>query len=426
MKLNRIFLYALTAFMGFGFQACQQTEENIFDAPSAERLQGVLDNTKQTLMAAENGWVFDYYPDRNISYGSKVIFVKFDKMYVSALSESSSSTAEPEKTLYKLTNDNGPMLSFDDYNTILHADATPSSSKYEGRDGDFEFLIMDVKPELITLRGKRTGNTMYLRKLDGDGKKYLSDMRTMVKKFCFANYKGTADGKDITVDMDHSQRYIEFTWGETDDDYTYSYFAPTPTGIALLEPIKVNGVEITTVEFDSKTNTLSAKSADGKTVTATAVVNDDYALYSEYLGNYTLNFGTDKTVDITIAPTEDEDYFLIKGLLKDDLDLIAEYKRDKGWLLLTSQYLGSIGTSEYYVCATADGANFYTSDAVGMYLKKDVKNPGTFLFSDNGAVSGKKMIGFFTLEYADGWYYSPFKFANDDYTILNLTSIVKK
>lgn len=64
--------------------------------------------------------------------------------------------------LYRLTEDNGPVLSFDSYNDLMHFFATPDSDHPRAYDGDFEFQLFCMSPiDVRKLRGKRTGNDMY-------------------------------------------------------------------------------------------------------------------------------------------------------------------------------------------------------------------------------------------------------------------------
>lgn len=164
MRLNKLFIATLLAFSTLAFQSCLKDQEDFFDESSSERMQAVLENTKAVLTSSDNGWIFDYYPDRNLSYGGIIYALKFDDKKVSVRCELSPDMEET--SFYKLNTNNGPVLSFDSYNTLMHFFATPSSGEYEAKDGDFEFMIMDVTEDRITLRGNRTGNTMYLHRLN--------------------------------------------------------------------------------------------------------------------------------------------------------------------------------------------------------------------------------------------------------------------
>ena len=50
---------------------------------------------------------------------------------------------------YDIISDMGPVLTFNTYNAILHYFTEPKgSSDVDGMAGDYEFVFMDVKPEM--------------------------------------------------------------------------------------------------------------------------------------------------------------------------------------------------------------------------------------------------------------------------------------
>ena len=104
MKLYKTLLYVLMILPALLLQSCLKDQEDIFDTPSSIRMQELLDNAKKVLTSSEEGWAFDYYPDRNLAYGGYAYTVKFDNQKVTVGSELAPGTFE--SSLYKLTNDN--------------------------------------------------------------------------------------------------------------------------------------------------------------------------------------------------------------------------------------------------------------------------------------------------------------------------------
>lgn len=102
--------------------------------------------------------------------GGKVVIVKFDSLECTAMSEYTDTLAST--SFYKLTSDNGPVLTFDTYNEVLHMLATPSASSYEGKHADFEMTVMSATPEKVVLKGKKTNNYIYLYPLKGSATDY--------------------------------------------------------------------------------------------------------------------------------------------------------------------------------------------------------------------------------------------------------------
>ncbi|MBQ1706447.1 MAG: DUF4302 domain-containing protein, partial [Clostridia bacterium] len=157
-------------------------------------MQEVLDKTKAALTGNENGWALDYYPNRKLEYGGIAYAIQFKGTEATVYSQKSEKS---ETSLYKLTNDDGPILSFDSYNSLMHAYATPSSSEYEAKDGDFEFIIMDVQNDLITLKGKRSGVMMYMHRLSQPANEYIDAVKKIGEKMQSGKYAFVINGDSI-------------------------------------------------------------------------------------------------------------------------------------------------------------------------------------------------------------------------------------
>ena len=172
---NRIITGLLTvAVMSLTFQSCLKDQEDVFDDSAAARLTKTLQEAQKVLVGAEYGWRMYYYPDPDKSYGGYVYTLKFTNDKVTVYSEIFDGAAE---SLYKMTRDDGPVLSFDTFNQNMHYFATPSGSmrnlygesgRYQAYKGDFEFVIYKATAQEVILKGKRTRNVikMYPRSAD--------------------------------------------------------------------------------------------------------------------------------------------------------------------------------------------------------------------------------------------------------------------
>lgn len=223
----------------FFFLACTSDQEDIFSTSSSLRMQDVLDKTKAALTGNENGWALDYYPDRNLTYGGIAYAIQFKGTEATVYSQESDKS---ETSLYKLTNDDGPVLSFDTYNSLMHAYATPSSSEYEAKDGDFEFIIMDVQNDLITLKGKRSGNLMYMHRLNQSAKEYITDVQKMEKRMLFSKYALVVDGDSINIKR--NKNVFTFTDPNTGES-TKIPFITTTTGFEFKDTVNIMGKSVT-------------------------------------------------------------------------------------------------------------------------------------------------------------------------------------
>ena len=170
MKKRSALFLALA--LALSLTACLKDQADVFEEPSSTRLENYLESVRTTLSDSQYGWVMSYYP--GASYATCYIGLEFGPQQVKAFAQKEPSTGVTSS--YKFTKDDGAVLSFDTYNSVLHYYATSDSQHYQARGGDFEFDIMDVTPDRIKLRGKRSRNYCYLDKLNEPIKGYLERM----------------------------------------------------------------------------------------------------------------------------------------------------------------------------------------------------------------------------------------------------------
>lgn len=239
------------------FTSCLKDQEDFFDEPATKRLTAFLDNTKKTLTSAENGWVLNYYPDRDLSYGGFAYTIKFNDETVEARYELDD-PANSITSTYTLCNEDGPSILFDTYNEFLHYFTTPSGSSgaggYEAYDGDHMFLILDVAEDgkTITLKGSRSGNIMYMYKLEESAESYLNKVLETEEKFGFSKYL-LCVGQDTAVVKVSGGNIFTFI---TDEEEIYAPGIFTPAGLKFYEPVEVfgktiEGVQAVEVQDDS-------------------------------------------------------------------------------------------------------------------------------------------------------------------------------
>ena len=187
MKLKYLLLLSC---VGCGFVAtttsCTSEVDDYFPQSASQRLAATTDRARQILRSAEYGWEFEYYPGSDLAYGGMVYTVRFDSLTATvgcSLIPDSTATS-----LYRLTNDNGPVLTFDSYNSLLHYFATPSTEEYEAKGGDFEFVIDSLSEDFISLYGKKTRNTMYLRRLTASPDEYAEKTISIFDHFVDSIY----------------------------------------------------------------------------------------------------------------------------------------------------------------------------------------------------------------------------------------------
>ena len=231
--------------------SCLKDQDDIFDDSASVRVDKYLANAKRVLTSAEEGWILNYYPDREQSYGGYVFTLKFNDQTVEVGSELADDVTETIESSYTMDNEDGPVIAFDSYNAFMHYFATPTGSSgaggYEAYDGDFIFIIMGISEDenTITLKGNRSGNTMYMHRLTSDGTEYLKNV-LKVEDAMPNNFIGEYEGNPEAVKVTLNRGVATFT---TEDDTQQASYIFSPDGLDFYVPITVNGEEITGIQY---------------------------------------------------------------------------------------------------------------------------------------------------------------------------------
>ena len=287
MKLYSRFLTAsaLLAIAGIATTSCSNKEDDIFDDAAAVRMDAAKADTKALLISAPNGWELSYFADNEWEPGY-VILMKFhndesvemagsNAWVANAFMSQDRYAVQRETSLYKMISDDGPVLTFDTFNKMLHIFSEPynlPSATYNpenvpfpigpqekspvsgkdtdvnesgyGHNGDYEFVILSKTDNEIILRGKKTRINMRLRRLadDTDWDTYFATVNRLAEN-TFSNRFG-----DLKIVVGgHELHLSNLTSGvmsilADDDDPLMETvkipFVYTPDGIRLREPYK--------------------------------------------------------------------------------------------------------------------------------------------------------------------------------------------
>lgn len=353
----------------------------MFGESSSKRLQQALEEARTVLRSSENGWVMDYYVGDDSSYGGYAFTVKFDSLTVTASSELSKGAST---SYYKLTTDNGPVLTFDTYNDVFHALATPSAGNYEGNHADYEFQIVSATPELVVMRGRRTNNYVYLHPLTTTSEEYLAKVANTEKKFIVASLSTEIDGKNVSADFDINNRQVAF-YSTTDSTYSSNCaFTFTDTGVRFNAPVEAFGKTLSNLSFDPETMSFTSNDKGSEQLVIKGLLPADYVYYDQIPGDYVFKYQkrdedkyVDVDVDVTLTPTEDQSGFVMNGVI-DGHGITLNYDKAKGFLYMLPQPLGKVssGNVVWLFGAFFEGETGYMSET-GMQTKwnKDLQNP---------------------------------------------------
>lgn len=239
--------------------SCLRDDDDKFGLSASERMSSLLDETMQTLTGSEHGWEMDYYSNPSQSYGGYAYTMRFTPTDVHMLYELDTRGAE-QTTGYRLKSDMGPVLSFDQLLTLFHYHATPSWGNYRALEGDFEFVIDSVGTDLIKMHGKRTHNTIYLRRLERTASSYMSAAAAVGASLDLAaadlSIGGTAARVEFAVDASGARSRHLLIASATDSVYTA--YAVTDTGVRLYRPVTINGRQVWDLTYDRASLSLSA------------------------------------------------------------------------------------------------------------------------------------------------------------------------
>ena len=366
--------------------SCLKDDNEVFGDSSSKRLQQALDEARTVLRSSEKGWAMDYFIGDDSSNGGYAFTVKFDSLTVTASSEL---TKGSSTSYYKLTTDNGPVLTFDTYNDVFHALATPSQSNYEGNHADYEFQIVSATPELVVLRGRRTNNYVYLHPLTTTPEEYLAKVADTEKKFIVASLSTDVDGKNVSADFDINNRQASF-YSTTDSTFSKSCaFTFTDTGIRLSSAVDAYGKTLSDFSFEPETMTFTSNDKGSEQLAIKGYLPADYVYYDQIAGDYVFTFQmqeskeseklVDVNVDVTIEPNADGSGFIMKGL-GTDFDIVLGYDKSSGTLTLNTQIIGEVSGNYLWLNALdmKSGGSLYPGRPIcGMVTKwnKDLQNP---------------------------------------------------
>ncbi|MDR1092473.1 MAG: DUF4302 domain-containing protein [Prevotella sp.] len=251
--------------------ACVRDESDIFEKDAALRMDEVIKADIALLTGSTNGWLGYYYPEKEYDAGGYAMSWKFfsdGKVNMACDTEVNGVPAGEEVTSYwTIKPEQGPTLSFDLYNPILHYFCQPSNADLDGLGGDYEFIVLKATQDSIYLKGKKNGNLLLLYKAPSDdplgyvrqSNAFIEESGSLFKTFDLKLNGETA--ATATITLTSAIRTITVDYKEDDADVSKKLsFVYTPTGIKLHEPFTFKG--ITVEEFIWNENALKYTSSD--------------------------------------------------------------------------------------------------------------------------------------------------------------------
>ena len=255
--------------------SCFKDNEDIFDSPAAERIAQALREYQEVLVSSEYGWSMEYYPQGSQAYGGYMYTLQFTSSEVKVRMDLS--PGKEESSLWRLISDNGPVLTFDTYNSLLHYFSTPYSDLYQGLEGDYEFILMSKTDTQIILQGKKTGNKIVMNKLTVPAKEYMDKVEYTKKNAIAPIYKMNVNGEEVSIEKGANRT---FTLNYEDGGKVISTEVPyiyTDTGIRFYQPVTILGSSIESMQYSVEQDILSTDNGNAQISFELMKVNEFFA-----------------------------------------------------------------------------------------------------------------------------------------------------
>jgi hypothetical protein len=202
--MNKIFSISLFLGAALTLASCVNEEDNLFDQSAAERLNAASALYSSRLEAQPNGWAMQLYPTtkNQVPYGNGyLVLMDFDADHSVKVAMNNSLTSNQyseDRSAWEITTDNGPVLTFNSYNKVMHifsdpedvpstgTSDSPNDETGTGIGGDYEFVIVDAPEDAsyMMLKGKKRGTYNLLTPIEKgvDYSEYLADVKAFQSK----------------------------------------------------------------------------------------------------------------------------------------------------------------------------------------------------------------------------------------------------
>ena len=297
--------------MSASLASCNHEEADIFDQNAAHRTEEARKMYKEILLDKGGKWQMEYFTTEE-EHGYVYLFtfrndgtvtISGNNEYITKLTNIDSNVPSygSETSMWTILSDNGPVLSFNSYNTIFHLFATPEDIPGTERDeqgyghsGDYEFDLMKFSNDTLYLEGKKNGAEIIMTRIapEIDDETYLNEVVALADSFFNAKVPAvyvTLPGGYRDVVLDGATQLPKF-YPETGDyitEYVGRNAIITHDGFTLGKPLtlrdSIDGNDYTIQHFiRQKDGSLLCTDDNRITITADAlnkVVGDERLLW---------------------------------------------------------------------------------------------------------------------------------------------------
>jgi len=394
--MKKILYTTLFSLLALSMGSCVNEVEEVFETPASDRLEQAMLECKQLLSTPEYGWLIEYYPDENQSFGGFAYAAKFEPNgNVAVTSELAGDPSQVVTSHYSINASTSTVLTFDTYNDYIHFFSDPDDHAGNYYGGDFDWAYVKGDANRMEFRGVKTGNAIVFTALQQDIVSSIQAVITVKNEVADKLYTGfewEVNGQVVKLyagDTGSSLTY--YPDGNTEgayEEYPYGY---TNEGISLIKPLTANGVTVQRFAWDSATETFTATDAVSETgapvsVTMKGWYREGFIHYDDLLGDYTLRYissvsgtaYTTKTVKL-VENVKNESYY-IQGLHNSFPNNIrVTYSKSTSGLAIDYQSIGRYNNNPAFVVC-GSGHSFFTAAGTGFDLENISEEEGKIVF----------------------------------------------
>jgi len=258
--MNRIIYYIILFSTTTLFASCLKEEENIFSKSASERTDAVIEEGRTALLSSKKGWIMEYFPD-NESDGFTLLmkFESPDKIMAACRNYITGDIYHERSSCFDLVADDGPVLTFNTYNEVIHLFSDPYIPGFPigvGLGGDYEFRIRKVSEDSLMLKGKKRSTPIIMTRFPDDvtWQEYFEEL-SKLDEFMFS-----VAGPPLVLRTEQRTYYVTggydhiFELKPTDaDENTVAVTAPfivTRTGIRFSNALELDGHTLQTFNIN--------------------------------------------------------------------------------------------------------------------------------------------------------------------------------
>ena len=390
--MKKVFLISAAVVMALSTVSCVNEIEDVFPESSSVRLSQRERECLDLLLSSPQGWLIQYYPASTREFGGCTFAAVFnDDGSVTVASEQAADASVTVTSHYSINTSSSVVLTFDTYNSYIHAWSDPDIYGQNYFDGDFEFAFESGDRQQLVFRAIKTGNRTVFTALDEsmDIVSAIEQVQDMKNQY-FISYDVYGETIEANPSGYNCLTYWQLqTSGET-SFYAYQEipFAYSLDGITLYEPFELNGMSVQNFVWNADTETYVSTDATDQygnplTIEAKGQRHPDFISYEGYLGTYTLTSSAG-TYQLEFAPSGDGSTYTVSGL--EGFSFTVGWT-PSGYLTLNAQYVGMYGPYYAWICPWDSNSGYLTwSTSVGLNLVNEGNDPNniSFTFQDNG------------------------------------------